>query len=401
MINKKLFIIAASVWQIPVIQKAQSMGLAVVATDRNPDAPGLKIADFAEVVDVLDMEGMLNAALKHRIDGIIAEQTDISVPTAAYIAEKMGLPGVGYETALNATNKWLMREKCKQAGIPAPEYRKVNTLKEALNATEEIGLPIVMKPVDQQASRGVAKIWDINNVSKWFDKSKSYSREGSILIEKMMFGTESSAESFVIDGKVHVFGICDKTKGPPPYSYDIRLIYPAFFSDETMSEIKTINEKIIKAIGINMGITHAEYIITDKGVRLIEIAARGCGSGVATMLIPAITGVDIIKVKIKQAIGEETQLDKHRFQKSGILEFLLLPQGKIKSITGLEIAKKIKGVIDIKYNAGIGDTIGVIESGEYRPGHLLAFGESRKEVLAIAEEIKNIVKVDMENINVK
>ena len=55
----------------------------------------------------------------------MAEQTDAATATAAFVAERMGLPGIGYEVALAATNKWRMREKCREAGIPLPRYRKV------------------------------------------------------------------------------------------------------------------------------------------------------------------------------------------------------------------------------------------------------------------------------------
>lgn len=399
--GKRILIIAAGAWQVPVIQKAQSMGLKVVATDKNPEAPGLETADFPEVVDIIDLEETLKVARKYKVDAVITEQTDYSVPTAAYVAEKMGLPGISYEAALSATNKWLMREKCRKAGIPMPAYRKVDNLDEALGTAAEIGPPVVIKPVDNQSSRGVSKIWNMDEIPRWFEKTKSYAREGSVLVEEMMFGTESSAEGFVAGNNVYVFGICDKTKCPPPYSYDIRLIYPAFFAKEVVNEIKTMNEKIISAIGITMGITHAEYIVTDRGVRLIEIAARGCGSRVASDLIPAITGVDITEAKIRQSLGEKVELGGQRFQKSGILEFLMLPQGIIKSIRGLDKAKKIKGVIDVEYHVKVGDTVGIIDSGRARPGYLLAVGETREEVLLIAKEIKSSIGVEVEVPNVR
>jgi biotin carboxylase len=163
-----------------------------------------------------------------------------------------------------------------------------------------------------------------------------------------------------------------------------------------VNEIKTMNERIISAIGITMGITHAEYIVTDRGVRLIEIAARGCGSRVASDLIPAITGVDITEAKIRQSLGEKVELGGQRFQKSGILEFLMLPQGVIKSIRGLDKAKKIEGVMDVEYHVKVGDTVGIIDSGRARPGYLLAVGESREQVLEITEEVKRTLKVEME-----
>src|SRR5258708_5282121 len=94
--RKRLLVITASAMQEPIIKGAQSMGFDVVATDRSADAPGLKIANYSEVVDTVDFERVLAVAKKYKVAGVLAEQTDIAVPTAAYVAEKMGLPGIGY-----------------------------------------------------------------------------------------------------------------------------------------------------------------------------------------------------------------------------------------------------------------------------------------------------------------
>jgi biotin carboxylase len=373
------------------------MGLETVVTDKDPAAPGLKLADHAEVVDTLDLEGMLRVGRKHRVDGVIAEQTDIAVPPAAYVAEQMGLPGIGYETALAATNKWLMRERCRVAGVPGPRYRKAATLDEARAAAEEIGLPVVIKPVDAQASRGVAKISDVQDISPWFEKTRAHSREGLVLIEEMMTGTESSAEAFVVGDHIEVLGICDKTKCSPPYSFDTRLIYPAAFPSAVLEEIKLLNERVVRAVGVRMGITHAEYVVTDAGVRLIEVAARGCGAGVATRLIPAMTGVDLVGARIRQALGVDDALGERTLQKSGILEFLLLPHGRVKKIAGLSEARQIAGVIDIGLNVRQGDAIGIVESGDQRHGHLLAVAETRVRLLEIIEEVRQTLEIEMES----
>ena len=394
--GKRILVVTAGALQQTVIQKAQALGLWVLATDRNAAAPGLKLADQAEVVDTLDLEAVLRVARAHGVDGVITEQTDVAVPTAAYVAEKMGLPGIGYQVSLNVTNKWLMRERCREAGLPGPKYRRVTTPDDAVSAAEEIGTPVVLKPLDAQSSRGVAKIWDAAEIPKWFERTKNYSRDGSLLVEEMMTGTESSAEGFVADGRVHVFGVCDKVKCPPPYSYDLRLIYPAFFACETVAEIHALNERVVRAVGITMGTTHAEYIVTPQGVRLLEIAARGCGARVATHLIPALTGVDPVEARIRQAVGGDAGPLDAAFQKSGLLEFLMLPPGKIKSIAGVEEARRIPGVIEVGYNVKAGDRVGVVESGEGRPGYLLAVAESRDGLLSILDEVTRTLRVEME-----
>jgi biotin carboxylase len=375
------------------------MGLLVIAADKNARAPGLHLADFAETVDTSDVHEILRVAEAYRVDAVISEQTDVAVPTAAYVAENMGLPGIGYEVSLGVTDKWLMREKCRHAGIDGPKYLRVQTAEEAVAAGQEIGFPVVLKPADGQASRGVTRIREAQEVPRRFANTKRHSRDGSVLVEEMMTGPESSVEAFVVDGHVEVFGICDKTKCAPPHAFDTRLLYPANFPTGVVSQIKSLNERVVRAVGITMGITHAEYIVTEGGVRLIEIAARGCGAGVATKLIPAMTGVDLIRARILQALGENpvSALTRSSRQLDGLLEFLLLPPGRIRTITGVDEAKNFAGVIDANYLVRPGDEIGEISNGGLRPGYLLAVGASRTEVLRTAEKVKTVLRVEMEN----
>lgn len=394
--KKKLLVLTASAWQKPVILAAKAMGLSVVATDKDATAPALALADFPELVDTVDLEAVLRIARKHSVDGVIAEQTDVGVPTAAFVAERMGLPGIGYDTALSVTDKWRMREKCRQNGIAGPEYRQVETLNDALGASEEIGFPVIIKPVDSQASRGVARIQNAADLSKWFGKARNQSRRKSVIIEQLMAGTESSAEALVSNQEIQILGISEKLKCAPPYSYDLRVTYPAAFSPPIIQEIRTLNEKVIKALNLRMGLTHAEFIVTRDGVRLIEIAARGCGAGVATKLIPAMTGLHPIRARIHQALGDDAGLPPRPSNRHGMLEFLRLPRGTITKIEGLNEAQSIPGIVDIGLHLKCGDVSGVVESGEMRPGYVLAVGDSKKEVTGIVRRAKQSLRIEID-----
>src|SRR5262245_5890145 len=176
--GKKLLILTAGMWQVPVIARAKELGLTVIATDQNSAAPGLALADVSELVSCLDRDAVLAVARKHRVDGVVAEQTDVAVVTAAHVAQELGLPGIDVDTALRATNKWLMREACRRAGVPIPKYRKVKSPDEARQAAEEIGLPVVVKPVDGQSSKGVAKVWQLSDIPHWYESARLASRCG-------------------------------------------------------------------------------------------------------------------------------------------------------------------------------------------------------------------------------
>lgn len=384
---KTLLILTAGSWQLPVVRSAQRLGLRVVMTDQNASAPAFALADEQEVVDARDREAIVAIARRHRIDGVIAEQTDVGVCAAAYVAEQLGLPGIGYETSLAATNKFLMRGRCRVAGISGPQYRRVMNAHDAVTAADEIGYPVVLKPLDAQSSRGVAKLNRPDEVAKWFAKASGFSSDGSVLVEEMLRGTEASIEGFVANGIVYAFAICEKVKSAPPYSFDLRLTYPASFERATIDAMFELNEKVVRAIGIPMGITHAEYILTADGPRLLEIAARGCGAGVASQLIPAMTGVDLIGSRIRQALGESVAPKPTR-SLAGLLEFLMLPEGTLRRLDGLDEARNVEGVIDLGYFVKPGDVISGAENGGMRPGYLLAAAEDRATLTRIADKVR-------------
>jgi carbamoyl-phosphate synthase large subunit len=392
--QRRLLVLTASVWQVPVICTAKSMGLRVIATDRNPAAPALGMADDVEIVDTRDREAVLRLARRHRIDGIVAEQTDVAVATAAFVAESLALPGLGLDAATAATNKFVMRERCRAAGLPMPKYACVMSSEDAAAAAAEIGFPVVVKPLDAQSSRGVAKLQSRAEVAAWFETASGFSSDHSVIVEEMMVGAESSIEAFVSDGHVTTLGICEKVKCAPPYSFDLRLIYPASFDPKLIEEMILLNERIVRAVGIKMGITHGEYIVTAQGPRLIEIAARGCGAGVATRLVPVMTGVDAVRQRIRQALGEDVNLTRTR-SLAGLLEFLMLPAGTLRKLDGIADVRKMSGVIDAGYFVQPGDVITPAQNAGQRPGFLLAVGRDHDELLRISRDVHSTIRYEV------
>ena len=107
---KKLLVLAAGILQIPVIKKAREMGFYVIATDGNPAAVGLPLADKAIVANVADEEVMLRIVREEQIDGIIHSSSAVSINVMGRINDELGLSGISCDTAIRATNKHLMRQ---------------------------------------------------------------------------------------------------------------------------------------------------------------------------------------------------------------------------------------------------------------------------------------------------
>src|SRR5207302_4915225 len=118
------------------------------AVDGNPDAPGLGEADVREVVDFMDVAAVTEAGRRHAVDGVLTVSADSAVPAVAAIAEALGLPGIGTETAHLMTHKVAMRRRLAEAGVPQPRFAALRKLSERHRALDEVGLPAVLKPAD-------------------------------------------------------------------------------------------------------------------------------------------------------------------------------------------------------------------------------------------------------------
>src|SRR6266540_5560224 len=126
------------------IERARELGLRVVAVDRNPEAPGLAVADEGEVVDFTDVEGVTEAGRRHRVHGVLTVSADRAVPVVAAVAEALGLPGIGSETAHLMTHKVAMRRLFAERGVPQPQFAAIRAWREAAAAAETVGFPAVL-----------------------------------------------------------------------------------------------------------------------------------------------------------------------------------------------------------------------------------------------------------------
>ena len=155
--NKLIHIVGGGFNQVPLVEIARAMGFRVLVTDMFKNPPARAVADHFEQIDTTNKEDTLKCAQKYGVDYVVTDMTDVAVPTVAYIAECLGLPGIGYETALQFTNKYVMRKALQDgfaAHLPATHY--FEKPEDALDFYRDSGPDeYVVKPINSQGSRGV------------------------------------------------------------------------------------------------------------------------------------------------------------------------------------------------------------------------------------------------------
>ncbi len=389
-----ILIVGAGRLQLPAYREAREMGLEIVAIDRDPNAPGMKLADTAHTVDTRDSQSAIDVARKEGVDGVLTLCTDFPVRTVAAVASSLGLPGPTPEVALRATHKGRMREAFARAEAPSPGFAVVRSEKEARSALERVGLPAIVKPSSSSGSRGVFKLERAEDLSKAFDHAQQIEGEGAeILVEEFVDGPEVSVEAVSFCGEHHVVAVTDKLTSGDPHWVELGHTQPSCLSPITLERIGKCAAIGLDALGIESAPSHVEIKVGPSGPVLIEIGARLGGDFISTVLTELSTGVSMTRAAIDLALGREPSLAA-RWKRAAAIRYLVPESGVVSSIGGIEKARALQGVEEVEVYLEVGKKVGGVHASGDRAGHLVASAESREEAVAVAERGLALIGVD-------
>jgi hypothetical protein len=186
-----VMVIGAAVGQLPLIRKVQAMGHRALVVSCPGPYPGLDEADEALLVDIRDWDEIGRMGRDRNVAAVVTDQTDVCLPTAAAVAEELGLPGVPSALVSLFTNKQKLRALCRAREILTPCSYTVRSLSDLAEASKALACPFVLKPVDSDGSRGVQIVRDLSGLGQAYEKSLVFSRSGVLLAESYIAGVRS------------------------------------------------------------------------------------------------------------------------------------------------------------------------------------------------------------------
>jgi biotin carboxylase len=388
--GKRIFILGASILQLPAIQKAKEMGLYVAVADINPEAVGIPMADEFFQVSTIDEIGVYEAAKHFEADGIITLATDMPMRSVAYACSKLGLIGISYDTAIKATDKGEMMRAFDEHGVEHPWFYILDSIDALTQIREKITYPCISKPTDNAGSRGVILINNETELSAGVKYSSAHGRKGSVIIEEYMLGSEVSVEIIVYTGVPNVLAVTDKLTTGAPHFVEMGHSQPSIIAEDDIDKIRDLASRAVKAVGIDNGPAHVEIMLTEDGPKIIELGARLGGDCITSHLVPLSTGIDMVKAAIQVALGETPDISP-KLSKGAAIRYIDAPYGVIERIEGVYDTKKIDGITEVVLLKNIGDSIDEITSSIDRVGFLIAQSESVKDAVQSCEEaIKGI-----------
>jgi biotin carboxylase len=402
---KTLLIISGSVEAVDAVKRAKEMGLNVVVSDRNPEAPGFAHADSCLIADVYGPEETAAAAERYsrkirKIDGVICVAADAPMTVAA-VAERLGLPGISRKTAELACDKLKMKRRFSETGVPVPWFTEVATPQELQRIAVERGRNLVIKPADSRGSRGVQRVARVVDLGKAFIAARSFSPTQRVMVEEYLDGPQVSTESVVVNGRCCTPGFSDRNYEYldrfAPYFVENGGDLPSHLAEDIQAQVKDVVGRAAAALGVTNGTVKGDIVVHDGRPCVIELATRLSGGYFCTREIPLNTGVDFIGAAIRVALGESVdEADvTPKFLRHVVQRYVFPAPGRIRRISGEDAARRVAGIEEVLVTARPGDVVRAPCDSNCSTAMVLACADTRDAALSAANDALSAIQFDM------
>jgi biotin carboxylase len=374
--------------------------LGVVLVDSNPECYCAKSKMFndsyfvqASIRDPDECLAQLKEFIREsgiHVAGVYTQGCDAEYPVA-YLAERLGTPSIGSLKAYLCNNKIETRTMFSRFGIPQPDF--------SVDDLGGLDFPVVVKPPDNCASRGISIVRNFNEVEAAEKLAKKNGTDHRVLFDQFIDGNEYSVDTVFYNGHMFPCGISDRIfERHDKYRIQNGSITPSLLAPHKQDEIYEVMKKAAAAIGIEWGAFKGDILIDrDEKIYVLEVTARLSGGFDAQFRKPYSYGMNLIRPTIQMAVGDEINEDdlRHKFVRYS-QTFSIFPQpGVLKEIIGAEEVKKIPGVKQVFITAKVGQKVDYMHCAD-RLCHIVICSDTwfgLKEIKQKAEDTLRFITV--------
>lgn len=339
----KILVLAGGSDQVALINELKNRGHEIILVDYFDNPPAKFYADKHIVASTLDVEAVRQIAYDEKVSLVCTACTDQALLTVANVSEQLNLPCyISYETALNVTNKSYMKEVMLANNIPTAKYVILDNVD--LDVIKDFKLPVVVKPVDCNSSKGVKRVDSKGELEKFLQEAINFSRTKTAIVEEFKIGYEISADFYIENGKAKYLSATTSSKIKNRKSFTIvSSDYPAV-NDIEKEELIKIANNIAKAFHLD-NCPLLVQLINEKGVlNVLEFSAR-MGGGSKYHLIKVLSGVDIMSKYVDRILGALPSVSPSKQVEFSKMVYIYCSPGTLNKVTGLDELKQ-KGIID-------------------------------------------------------
>lgn len=365
--QQTLLMLGGSQSQLIGIKKAKELGYRTVVCDYLPDNPGQHLADAFRLVSTTDKDAVLAVACEENIDGVVAYGSDPAAPTAAYVAEQLGLPGVPYKIAEAFCNKHLFRDFLNTNGFNVPKSVRVESdAADVQTLLDGFIFPVIVKPTDSSGSKGVTVIREKHALIEALDAARAKGRNGICIVEEYIERDHAhviEAELFVVGGEVKSWGLINsirdsKTNPLLPAAYT----YPLALSEERIALVKAEISRLIKATGVQYGAFNLEMIVDSSNRLFFLDAGPRNGGNMLPQFINMVGGKDTIEATMLAAMGAYDEVEVGLDNAKSYCGLAVLHSDKAGTFAGIEYSSVAKEcLVEEHLNVVAGEAVSSFE----------------------------------------
>lgn len=396
---KKILLLGGSKQQIIAIKVAKTLGYYTVLCDFLKDNPGQYEADKFYLVSTTDKDAILDVAIKEKIDGVLAYASDPAAPTAAYVAERMGLCGNPYDSVEILCNKDKFRTFLKENNFNTPNAKGYDSISTAIKDLEDgyFKFPVIVKPVDSSGSKGVDIINSIDEVDKKLNNALEFSKIGRIIIEEFVdkYGYQIAGDGLSINGKLVFRCFANdhfNSKCVNPF-VPISASFPYNMPESVQEKIHVEIQRLLMLLNMNTCTYNFDIRIDkDYNVYLMEVAPRDGGNYIPDV-IKYLTGVDLVECSVKAAMGETIELPSD-IKLNGYWSYYAVHSLSEGILENIEISSKAEDkIIENHIIKEIGDKVYPFTGANTTLGCLIMKFDSMEEMLDMMDNSENWINV--------
>ena len=396
-VQKKIMILGAGVYQVPLIEAAKRMGLYTIAASIPGNYPGFALADRVYEINTVDKEKILEVCKQEQIDGICTTGTDVAVETIGYVCRNMGLPGVSEEAAVRATDKARMKESFESGGVAAARFCRAYSYEEVCRAAEKIGFPVVVKRVDSSGSRGITIVNEKSQLKEAYENAKERSSKPYVLVEEKLNGIEIGVDGMV-QGKELVFlaphekFVYYTKHASIPAGHG----FPYLGSESLQKEIEVQMRRAVKALGLNNCCINADVFVDPMREKawVIEMGGR-TGATCIPELISLYYGFDFYEKILQNALGNRVSFEPQKKGVPCMAKLLMSPiDGVITAIDQKRLDAFRAAGVQIKLDFPVGHAVEAMVNGTTRIGHVVMEAECVEQLDQMIRRVYECIEVD-------
>ena len=374
----------------PFIKAANNLNIDVLIASQGEHSivsdyvEGLHI-DFKNPEQAIKI--ILSEASNRSFSGIIGTD-DTTTELAAQVAKKLLLPHNDPQAVKIAQRKDLARLSLKKSNVNIPAFDLLTTTKPFSEQNITVNFPAVIKPVALSASRGVIRVNNEFELEQAVDRVKKMLLEEKqidksvreiLLLEEFIPGKEVAIEAMLHNGELDILAIFDKPDPlDGPFFEETYYLTPTSFSKDVQKEIKQTVLESCQAYGLKEGPIHAECRINDKGVWILEVAARTIG-GMCGRLLSVGTGHSLEELVLLHAMGKRVEI-KTVESAAGVLMIPIPNAGILKRVEGLLEAQRIPFINELSIEVRDGYELVPLPEGNSYLGFIFAEAPTVNEV---------------------